>query len=122
MPRGRPTGTRKREHAIAAAMAIRAGEHSDIREAALAHYPAHLGPNAKPMTMAEASELERFRDFVGYVEEAYRDLIRTNPRGLRRAFLPLKQRSAHRRVQPKSPTNALRRLRVALGLETDDAI
>jgi hypothetical protein len=121
MPRGRPKGTLKREHAVAAANAVRTGEFADVREAALEHFPAHIGPNAKPLTMAEASELERFRDFVGYVEEAYRALIRTDPRGLRRDFLPLAQRGAHRRVQPKSPTNPLRRLRAALGLEPDSA-
>lgn len=94
-PRGRPSGTRKREHAIAAAEALRARRFDNIREAALAHYPAHVGPNAKPLTMAEASQLERFRDFVDYVEEAFREGELSI-----RDFRVLGKRSIHRSVQP----------------------
>lgn len=125
--RGRPIGTRKRHHAGAAARAICAGQFTDIREAALAHFAAHTGRKAAPLTMAKAVRLERFGDFVAYVEEALRTIIRTEP-GSFRAYRAMNQRYRRRMRQPiaqrKALNNAKRHLNDVLGwaLEIRDPI
>lgn len=99
----RPVGTTKRSAAILAAESLSRGEHSDLRSAALAAFHRHAGGEPRDKIVEGHAEFDRFRDFVAYVEEAYRELIKDpeNHRGsLRRTFGPLNERTANRRRQP----------------------
>ena len=114
--RGRPKGTKKREHAEAAARAIAKGEFNDIGLAAIAFFHLHAG--GRPRETIAVGEKERFRDFVAYVEESYKDMIRDGAvhkygvvRGLRRTFMPLANRNRNRRVQPNRVNSSARKLK-----------
>ena len=99
----RPVGTRKREHAEAAAKAVLRGEPNDIRAAAIAHFHRHAGGEPRDKIVEGHAEFDRFNDFVAYVEEAYRELIKdpqNHCRSLRPTFGPLNERTANRRRQP----------------------
>lgn len=93
----RPVGTRKRELAQAAALAVWNGEFDDLSSAAAHHRPAHIGSE------------DGFRNFVEYVEEAYRELIAARGVGsFRMRYGPLSERSRNRRSQTKPTVKHLR--------------
>ena len=109
-PRGRPSGTRKREHAVAAAEAIRAGEYDDVYEAALAFYHAHIRSKLPTPTMAEAMQSERYRDFVKHVIEALKETLPIAEwRTLNRV---LSRRNSHARI--RQSRNSIRIIRAGL--------
>lgn len=85
--RGRPIGTKRRAEAIAAARAILAGQFANVRDAATAYRPRRIGSD------------DGFRDFIETVEEALREIIRTEP-GSFRAYRALTQRARNRSAQP----------------------
>lgn len=99
----RPVGTRKREHAEAAAKAVLRGEPDDIRAAAILYFHRHAGGEPREKIVEGHAEFDRFNDFVAYVEEAYRDLI-NDPKNhcgaLRHTYGPLNERTVNRRRQP----------------------
>jgi hypothetical protein len=112
-PRGRPPGTRKREHAVAAAEAVRSRQFNSIREAARHFFPLHIGArDTTPPTVEELRASERFSDFVDYVEEAFRDGELSV-----RDFGVLGKRSIHRSVQPHE-----RKKRAAANIEEIKAV
>lgn len=97
----RPKDTRRRKHAEDAALAIWNGEFDDVRSAAEHFRPAHIGSE------------DGFRNFVDFVEEAYHELIAKNETAsLRKRYIPLSERTIHRRRQAKP---ALRYLREFFG-------
>ncbi len=96
MPRGRPVGTTKRGEAIAAAQAVWAGQFPDVRSAAAHFRPSHIGSE------------DGFRNFVKYVEEAYRELLEANNVGSLRRYAPLSERSSNRSSQTKPTLKHLR--------------
>lgn len=112
MPRGRPVGTKKRSAAEAAARSIVDGWHIDIHSAAIAYFHRHVG--GLPRRKIVGNDLATYRNFVGYVEEAYRELI-ADPRNLRgslrRTYGPLAARSKRRARQVGRNTSFQKKLK-----------
>ncbi|WEK45977.1 MAG: hypothetical protein P0Y56_13200 [Candidatus Andeanibacterium colombiense] len=99
-PRGRPPGTRKREHAVAAAEAIRTGEFADIEQAALRHFGSHTGmSHYANLSLGEAMKLEQFRDFKAYVLEALKSKMTVAE--WRKLKPVLDKRNSHPRIKQK---------------------
>lgn len=96
--RGRPVGTKKRSEAKAAAQAIWNGEFEDVRSAATFYRPPHVGSD------------EGFRDFISYVEEAYRELMTANNIGSMRRYNPLSERTSNRQSQTKPNLKYVRKM------------
>ena len=109
--RGRPHGTKNREHAFTAANAIRAGEFHDIYDAAFAHCQAHFRAKSPPYpSISVALKDERFRDFVVYIIEALRATIPLSEYGTLSRVLA--KRNAHARI--RHGRNSARLLRAEL--------
>lgn len=108
--RGRPFGTKRRPKAIDAAHALLRGEFEDLRTAATAYCPFNARTD------------DRFRDFVGYVEEEYRKLLSEGHTGgsLRKTFGPLTKRTLNRRRQPSERKKFMDGLKNDLGLGPSD--
>lgn len=108
--RGRPIGTKRRKEAVAAARAILAGQFANVRDAATAFSPARIGSD------------DGFRNFIETVEEALREIIRTEP-GSFRAYRALTKRGRNRRAQPivqrQEMNDTKRHLNDVLGWQLD---
>lgn len=120
----RPVGTRKREHAEAAANAVLRGEPHDIRTAANFFFHRHAGGEPRGKIVEGHAEFDRFNDFVAYVEEAYRELI-NDPKNhcgsIRPTYGPLNERTANRRRQPSERRKFMAALKTeAVSMFNDD--